>query len=475
LVNLYYNRHIDLDLSEQQALSCMGGGTCGGGAPEPVLDYIIQNGIYEEACFPYTATDQVCSNACSNPTELIKIAGRTPFTNDSEDTLKAMILSSAVTAGISDWWHVLTLAGYRTLKVGDSFYARDLAGSTEWITVTASDTDLIGRTAWEFKNSWNATWGDAGYVYVLTDLSNIYLTEKLLAPVTRRGHSDADIACVDTDGDGYYAWGIGPKPAQCPSQSQAQPDGDDSDRCKGPMDQYGHITELCTTVSADFMASSLSPCTGNTVTFTDLSTGSPSSWSWSFGAGASPATATGRGPINVTYSTAGAKTVSLTVTGSNGTSDVETKTGYITVPSTCNPVKLEVYARNEASSETNQFRPRLYIANMGTAALADFKVVFKFTSNGKTPVLQDYYTPVETPSLVNVSGNNYKVVYDYTGYTLNPGSVVPDTSGNVIGLHYADWSTWTVTSSFRPGASFAANTNLGVYDKNGTLVYGTAQ
>jgi hypothetical protein len=42
-------------------------------------------------------------------------------------------------------------------------------------------------------------------------------------------------------------------------------------------------------------------------------------------------------------------------------------------------------------------------------------------------------------------------------------------------LHYADWSTWTVTSSFRPGASFAANTNLGVYDKNGTLVYGTAQ
>jgi hypothetical protein len=53
--------------------------------------------------------------------------------------------------------------------------------------------------------------------------------------------------------------------------------------------------------------------------------------------------------------------------------------------------------------------------------------------------------------------------------------VVPDTSGDVVGIHYTDWSTWTVTTNFRPGCAFALNSDLGIYDKNGTLVYGTPQ
>jgi PKD repeat protein len=475
LTNLYFNRHIDLDLSEQEALSCMSGGTCAGGVPESVLDYITQNGIFEESCFPYTATDQMCSSECSGPVENVKIGGRVPFNDDSEDTLKSMILTSSVSMGIFNWWHVLTLAGYRTLKVGDSFYIRNYDQSIQWITITAADTDLIGKTVWEFKNSWGPLWGDNGYVFVLTDLSNIYLTDKLLPPVTRKGHTNAEILCVDTDKDGYYAWGVGPKPAQCPANSPAQPDGDDSDKCKGPMDAYGNLTSLCTTANADFTASNLSPCIGKSTTFTDLSTGSVTSWSWKFGSGASPANATGKGPFNVTYSTSGSKTVTLSVAGAGGAQDSETKTNYIAVPTICNPVRLEIYARNEAYNETNETKPRIYIANMGSVALSDFKVVFKFTTNGKTPKLEDWYTPYESPSLVNVSGNNYDVVYDYTGCTLNPGAIAPDSLGNVIGLHYTDWATFTITTNFKPGASFALNTDLAVYDKNGALVYGTAQ
>jgi hypothetical protein len=66
-------------------------------------------------------------------------------------------------------------------------------------------------------------------------------------------------------------------------------------------------------------------------------------------------------------------------------------------------------------------------------------------------------------------------VYNFAGFTLNPGGVVPDTSGDVVGLHYTDWSTWTITTNFKPSCAFALNTDLGVYDKNGTLVYGTPQ
>jgi PKD repeat protein len=475
MANLYFNRHLDLDLSEQECLSCMNGGSCGGGYVEPILDYITQNGVFEEACFPYTASNQVCSNACSNPAENIKIGGRTQFTNDSEDTVKSWILQGAATIGPAGTWQLLTLAGYRTLKVGDTFFIRDSSGNFQWITITAADTNLIGKTVWEMKNSWGTAWGDNGYFFALSDLNNIWGTNRLLSPVTRSGHTDAEIACVDADGDGYYAWGIGPKPAQCPASSPAQPDGDDSDKCKGPMDQYGYVTNLCPTVNADFMASNLSPCIGSATTFTDLSTGSVTSWSWNFGAGASPAIASGKGPFNVTYATAGAKTVTLSITGLGGAQDSEIKTSYITVPSLCNSIKLEVYAKNEGCHETNIVKPRTYIANMGNVALSNFTLVYKLTTNGKTPKLEDYYTPYDTPTLQKVSGNTYKVVYNFAGYTLNPGAVVPDTSGDVVGLHYTDWSTWTITTNFKPGCSFALNTDLGIYDKNGTLVYGTLQ
>jgi PKD repeat protein len=63
-----------------------------------------------------------------------------------------------------------------------------------------------------------------------------------------------------------------------------------------------------------------------TVTFTDASTNTPTSWSWTFGDGG---TSTLRNPVHV-YSDPGTYTVSLTVTNAAG-SDTETKTGYITV------------------------------------------------------------------------------------------------------------------------------------------------
>ena len=77
---------------------------------------------------------------------------------------------------------------------------------------------------------------------------------------------------------------------------------------------------------ADFSGT---PTAGNfplTVTFTDLSVNAGSSWSWTFGDGG---TSTQQNPAH-TYLSAGLYTVSLTVTGPNG-SDTEQKTDYITV------------------------------------------------------------------------------------------------------------------------------------------------
>jgi C1A family cysteine protease len=249
LTNIYFNRHIDLDLAEQDALSCSGAGTCAGGWPDATLTYIINTGLVNESCFPYTQTDAPCANKCSSPSELVKIGGQNIYYNSTgEDALKAMILQSAVSGGVYNWSHALNLVGYRTLKAGDSFFARLQNGNTQTITIAANDP-LIGSTVWEFKNSWGNLWGDAGYCYVISDITNIGWTSQLVGPVTRQGHTNSEILCTDTDGDGYYNWGIGTKPAHCPA-SPASPDGDDSDPSRGPMNAFGYCTILATATSS---------------------------------------------------------------------------------------------------------------------------------------------------------------------------------------------------------------------------------
>lgn len=79
---------------------------------------------------------------------------------------------------------------------------------------------------------------------------------------------------------------------------------------------------------ADFSAGATTITAGQSIRFTDLSTGSPTAWSWSFPGGA-PAASSAQSP-SVTYNTAGTYNVSLTATNAGG-SDTETKTAYITV------------------------------------------------------------------------------------------------------------------------------------------------
>ena len=88
------------------------------------------------------------------------------------------------------------------------------------------------------------------------------------------------------------------------------------------------------TVKALFEADKTTACLNSTVTYTFLENGTPASYSWDFGEGASPATANSKGPHQVTYSTEGRKTVSLTVDGS----DTRTRHQYIDVSTEINVV-----------------------------------------------------------------------------------------------------------------------------------------
>jgi PKD repeat protein len=87
---------------------------------------------------------------------------------------------------------------------------------------------------------------------------------------------------------------------------------------------------LCISPTAAFNATPTSGCEPSLiVTFTDQSTGSPTSWNWSF-PGGTPSSHTGQTPPTVTYDSAGSYDVTLIVSNTCG-SDTETKTNYITV------------------------------------------------------------------------------------------------------------------------------------------------
>ncbi|MDE6493696.1 MAG: C1 family peptidase, partial [Bacteroidales bacterium] len=70
-INLYYNKLIKYDLSEQQLVSCFANNGCNGANPGLTLNYIKKNGIVLESCFPYKAQNLSCSNICNNESERI--------------------------------------------------------------------------------------------------------------------------------------------------------------------------------------------------------------------------------------------------------------------------------------------------------------------------------------------------------------------------------------------------------------------
>ena len=89
-----------------------------------------------------------------------------------------------------------------------------------------------------------------------------------------------------------------------------------------------YMTVTVVPVAADFSASTTTPQPGDSVTFTDLSTGNPTQWSWTL-PGGTPATSTAQNPV-IQYNTTGTYSVTLTAS-KTGSSDTEVKTNYITV------------------------------------------------------------------------------------------------------------------------------------------------
>ena len=243
--NLYYNRIINFDLSEEEIVSCSRINGCRGGFASDALSYMRNHGVVNENCFPFIDMEADCAEKCDNPEERLFIENYQLIQQGlNEDSLKRHLFKSPMTITLREWTHAMALVGYHVIKTGDVIYFGNSFPVSYTVIDSIQHQDLIGKTAWIMKNSW-ALWGENGYLSAVFDIN--YSVSRIYQPmgrITCSTYNDSDILCEDADGDGYYNWGVGPKPANCPPSIPDTPDGDDSDPTVGPIDEYGNLSIL---------------------------------------------------------------------------------------------------------------------------------------------------------------------------------------------------------------------------------------
>ncbi|OFY31786.1 MAG: hypothetical protein A2X01_12640, partial [Bacteroidetes bacterium GWF2_35_48] len=191
---------------------------------------------------------------------------------------------------------------------------------------------------------------------------------------------------------------------------------------------------------ADFTADLTYIAEGETVTFTDYSSGSPTTWLWTF-EGGTPSTSDQQNPA-VVYNTTGIYDVSLTVTNASG-SDAVTYSGYITVTSS------------------------------GVAPVADFSSDYIYINAGNTVNYFDYsynnpdtwlwYFPGGTPSS-SADQNPANIVYNTPG-SYDVTLIVSNASGADT-ITYPEYLTVASTGTL-PYADFTSDE---VYVSEGSTV-----
>lgn len=188
--------------------------------------------------------------------------------------------------------------------------------------------------------------------------------------------------------------------------------------------------------TASFSSSTNTICQGQQISFTDESTGDPSSWTWTF-QGGTPGTSNAQNPT-VTYNTAGTYQVSLTAANAGG-SDVVTQTGFITV--NANPAP-PVATNNGGGVLQSSYATgnQWYSASSG--------IITGATNQTFTPSENGFYYVMHTDAngCSSVSSNQVLLNASLEEWMFDEFAIFPNPIGNQFSV---TWSGEAVPSAYR--------------------------
>jgi gliding motility-associated-like protein len=169
--------------------------------------------------------------------------------------------------------------------------------------------------------------------------------------------------------------------------------------CSGAQRTLAISLQGCA-LNANFTASSTAICSGSNVIFTDLSTGVSGStiYSWNFGTGASPSTATGAGPHNVVYTYIGPEMMTVSLVITEGASDTETKTNYITI----NPLPT---ATISGTTSVCKDGPSPNITFTGSNGTTPFTITYRINSGSNQTVTTTVSNSISIPAPTTTAGS----------------------------------------------------------------------
>jgi C1A family cysteine protease len=174
-------------------------GTCDGGWAHKALSYIVNNGVPDELCFPYVASDVSCNNKCSDWKERVSgIVYRGKVSSNIDDIKRALICYGPLSAGSSKWEHAVVIVGYDD---NSPICSQKYGKSGCWII----------RNSWGVYNGWwkNKVWHVNGYAYIpysghsYSDLKNkVYYAIPADYALHVEFEEGEGLAAGDIDGDG---------------------------------------------------------------------------------------------------------------------------------------------------------------------------------------------------------------------------------------------------------------------------------
>ncbi len=220
------------------------------------------------------------------------------------------------------------------------------------------------------------------------------------------------------------------------------------------------VNSKCSTTNpptASFDADIKNICAGSIVSFTDKSTGSPDTWAWTFSNG-TPSSSTDENPT-VIFNDGGVFDVSLISTNTNGSSNLTTKSGFITVTKIDTAIlESSVLCNGDVtvSGTTNSLGGQIeWYSDVGLQNQLEIGVSHTSTITQKTK----FYAVVNSGGSPDFVGNltkgiggfhagNQGIIFNVDEqFTLLNFQVYAETAGS-INIDYTNPSSVTITKTF---------------------------